>query len=626
MDTWVVHTLNGISFGMILFLLSMGLSLTLGSMGILNLTHGSFFMVGGFVGWTLVSVGGNFWIAALVGGVIAGFIGLVIERVFLHRLYKLLDDQVLLTMGLVSILGNIALWIYGGHARVIGTPRLLAFSIHIGDYSFPVYRLALIIIGVISFILLWWLIENTRAGMSIRAGMDDIELTSGLGINYPLICSAIFALGAFAGGFAGAVAAPLIGVAFYMPMDILLYALVIVVVGGPGSVLGTLIGALFIGIIDTFGKALFPDYAMFTIYVILIITLLFKPSGILGRARVQDEGYGRPESMGRHLRDKLIGKNLYIIIGLILIILPLILPSYLLSMLTKVLIFAIFAMSLNLIWGYTGLMSLGHAAFFGVGGYTVAILIKHCGIKSFWITAPCGIMVAGIFAAFFGFIAIRVSKIYFLLVTLALGQMTYYVTIALRPITGGWNGLPGIPRPDLGITSFSWSPISFYFFIFSAFLVCVFLFYRIVISPFGYALRGIRDNESRMQALGHTTWLAKYIAFIIAGIFAGAAGVFYSYFLGMVHPFHVEVTTSVVAVLMVIIGGTSVFIGPFLGAAVIVLLEYYVSLYLPERWPLILGCVFIISVMFLRGGIGLYLGSFCNMVSYRFKRIRCWMQ
>ena len=286
MDVWIVHALNGISFGMVLFLLATGLSLTLGVMGILNLTHGALFMVGGFVGWTVVTMGGNFWLAALLGGIAAGLIGLMIERAFLQRLYKLLDEQVLLTLGLIYILGNVALWIYGGHGRVTSTPSLLAFSIDIGDYSFPAYRLALIGIGIVAFIGLWWILEKTRAGAIIRAGMDDKEMTVGLGLNYGLVCSAVFALGSFAGGFAGAIATPLIGVAFFIPMDILLYALIVVIVGGTGSVQGTLVGALVIGLVDAFGKALIPDFAMFTMYVALIIILLVKPTGLLGRKQV----------------------------------------------------------------------------------------------------------------------------------------------------------------------------------------------------------------------------------------------------------------------------------------------------------------------------------------------------
>jgi len=288
MDLLIINLLNGVCFSTILFLFAMGLSITLGIMGILNLAHGALFMLGAFIGLTVSSSGGNFWLAAIAGGVVAGIIGLVIELVFLRRLYKQLDDQVLLTLGLVYIIENIALWFYGGSVRVVQPPAFLDFPIAIGGFTFPVYRLMIIAIGVIAFIVLWWLIDKTRVGAIVRAGMDDKEMTIGLGVNYGLTCSIVFTVGAFAGGFAGLIATPVIGVVFNMSMSILLYALIVVVVGGPGSVVGTLVGSLVIGITDAFGKAYFPSFAMFTMYVVLIAMLLAKPSGILGRKIWED--------------------------------------------------------------------------------------------------------------------------------------------------------------------------------------------------------------------------------------------------------------------------------------------------------------------------------------------------
>lgn len=618
MDQLLVNVLNGIAFGMILFLLSMGLSLTLGVMGILNLTHGAFFMVGGFLGWSTVRLFGNFWLAAIFGSITVGVIGLFIERLFLSRLYSQLDGQVLLTLGLIYIIANITYWIYGGHGRVTVPPSFLASFLTIGNHNFPLYRLALILIGSASFVCLWWLVDKTRIGAIIRAGMDDKEMTIGLGVNYGVICSAIFAMGAFAGGFAGFLGTPVIGVVFSMSLDILLYALIVVVVGGPGSVLGTLIGALLIGIMDSFGKVFFPDFAMFTIYVVLIITLLVKPSGILGRPQEQQKGMILQIAIRSDSESHLAEYTAYIVSFLILVFLPLFLPSYLQSMLTKVLIFAIFAMSLNLIWGYTGLISLGHAAFFGVGGYTTGILILRYGNGSFWTSGLLGILMAGIIAALFGIIALRVAGIYFLLVTLALGQLVYYIAMVWRPMTNGSDGIVGIPFPDLGIPWLRWDEVLFYYFVLLVFVICFFILYRIVKSPFGCALQGIRDQEPRMRCLGYNTWVYKYIAFIIAGTFAGVAGVLFGHFLGMIHPLHASIATSTIALLMVIIGSTRVIFGPIIGAALIVLLEYFSSLYAPARWPLILGAVFIISVMFLRGGIGIYLVRLWDRVSCRY--------
>jgi len=309
-------------------------------------------------------------------------------------------------------------------------------------------------------------------------------------------------------------------------------------------------------------------------------------------------------------------------VGVIFIVLPFIVPPYLQSMLTKVLIYALFAMSLNLIWGYTGLMSLGHAAYFGVGSYVTSILIIRYGMDSFWLIILCAIGVTAVLASIFGVIALRVSGLYFLLVTLALGQLIYFVSLAWREMTGGNSGIFGVPYPNLGIPGISWNAAYFYFLVLVVLAVCSFIMYRIVQSPFGLALRGIRENKRRMRALGYNTWLYSYITFIIAGVFAGIAGVLFSYFLKGTTIEQSGLTTSTIVLLIVIIGSTRVFWGPILGAIIVVLVEYFVSIYLPARWPMILGAIFVISVMFLRGGIGVNLLRLWERVSYRYGSVK----
>jgi len=306
--------------------------------------------------------------------------------------------------------------------------------------------------------------------------------------------------------------------------------------------------------------------------------------------------------LGIPWQGRLIRFAPYILIGVILIILPLFLPMYLQSMMTKILVFAIFAMSLNLIWGYTGLSSLGHAAFFGVAGFTTAILIKHYDVNSFWLTAPCSLLMATLFAVVFGFIALRVSGLYFLMVTLALGQLLFSLAWQWYHMTGGAFGLT-VPPLNLGIPGFTFKVISLYYFVFLFFVICYFLLYRVVNSPFGHALQGIREDEPRMRALGYNTWLYKYIAFIIAGFFAGIGGVLFVHWNMLISPYQLGMLTSTYAVLCVILGGAGTLFGPVLGAAVVVGMEYGASIYSPERWPLILGIIFVITVMFLRGGI-----------------------
>jgi branched-chain amino acid transport system permease protein len=304
--------------------------------------------------------------------------------------------------------------------------------------------------------------------------------------------------------------------------------------------------------------------------------------------------------------------------GVVLGILPALLPSYMQSICTKFLIFAIFATSFDLIYGHAGLLSLGHAAFFGAGGYAVGVLMLHTGITSFWVGLPLGIVVAAAIAALFGFISLRVSGMYFLLVTFALAQLLYSVAWNWLWLNSpGMQGIAGIPLPDLGIPSLTWNTIYFYYLVLIFFCFCFYLVYRIMNSPFGYALRGIRESEIRMQALGYNTWLYKFIIFVVTGAFAGLGGVLFAYFNRLISPVYLGVGTSFLPMCMVIIGGSGTRIGPVIGAMVIIFVEYFSSLVTPERWPLILGGAFVVAIMYARGGIVIYLSRLWKQIGYR---------
>jgi len=318
------------------------------------------------------------------------------------------------------------------------------------------------------------------------------------------------------------------------------------------------------------------------------------------------------------LTGRLNSATYIVAVGLVLLVLPLFIPTYLQGIMTKALIFAIFAMSLNLLTGYTGLFSLGHAAYFGVAAYTSGVLMAHYGVESFWLVAPAGILMAVISASVFGFVALRVSGVYFLLVTLALGQLLYSVALEWQTMTGGTYGLIHTGYPDLGLEWFTMNSMSFYWLVFVVFAISLFLLYRFVKSPFGVALQGIRESENRMRSLGYNTWLYKYVAFIVAGLFAGVAGILFRYYSIVLVPSHLDVLTSTLVLLMVIIGSDRVFWGPVVGAIVITFAEHYSSLYTVDRWPLILGGFFVIVVVFLRGGISIYLLKLWGRLKYRY--------
>ena len=299
----------------------------------------------------------------------------------------------------------------------------------------------------------------------------------------------------------------------------------------------------------------------------------------------------------------------YLLLFLILSVLPFLVPEYLRSVLGKIYIFAIFAMSLNLVLGYTGLISLGHAAYLGVGGYTVGILMTRFGIESLWIVLPAAIATSALAAAFIGFAALRVSGMHFILITIAFGQSLYAIAVKWRALTGSTDGLIGITYPTLGLFGFQWSAYTFHYFILLLFVISCLLMHLITHSSFGYALVGIRENEPRMQGLGYHTWLYKYLAFVIGGAFAGVAGALFAPFYGIMVPAHFGLLTSSMAVLMVILGSPGTLYGPLIGSFLIVLLEFFASIYSPERWPLILGGAFIVCITLFRGGVGIYLAG-----------------
>jgi branched-chain amino acid transport system permease protein len=281
------------------------------------------------------------------------------------------------------------------------------------------------------------------------------------------------------------------------------------------------------------------------------------------------------------------------------------LSAYPLTLLTQAVIVAILAMSLDLLLGYAGLPSLGHAAYFGVAAYAVGILATDYR-RGFVACLLVGVLLAAVTAAVFGLLAIRASGTYFLMITLALGMVVWGLAFRWVSMTKGDNGIAGVPRPELGLPWSLAGPLPFFYLALAAALLAWTLLGLLVRSPFGLTLMGIRESESRMRALGYDVWLHKYLAFVIAGTVAGFAGVFWAYYNGFVSPVDVQLVTSVETLLMVALGGPGTLAGPALGAAVIVFLKNFVSVY-TKRWLLILGAVYIGVILFAPRGI---LGAF----------------
>jgi branched-chain amino acid transport system permease protein len=297
----------------------------------------------------------------------------------------------------------------------------------------------------------------------------------------------------------------------------------------------------------------------------------------------------------------------YALAAVILIALPAFLPTYSIGLAQKVLIFALLAISLDLIYGYCGLPSLGQAAYFGVGGYVAGLLLLKTDITSIWLVMPIGIVVGAVFAAVIGLIVLRTKGIVFLLITFAVGQ--FLASVALEwPLlhSYGVEGLAGVPMPELG-GGFIWDSSSTYYAVLIVFAIGYFAALLVTKSPLGYAAQGIREDEPRMRVYGYNTWWVKYKMFILSGALAAMAGQLFAFTTGTVTPTSVDITYSALVFLMVVMGGAGTIYGPVLGAAAITLLEYYISQEVAARWPLILGAIFVLTAVLSRHGlVGLF--------------------
>lgn len=283
-EFWVTQTFNGLSYGALLFLLASGLSLIFGVMRIVNLAHGSYFMLGGYVGLSVMWRTDSYVLALAAGAAAVALVGVAMERLFLRRLPGQTLGQVLMTIGFALIFQDLALLIWGGDPYTIRVPAPLAGVVTAGPARFPVYRIYIIVVAVVVGAALWLALDRTRVGAMIRAAVDDPEMAQGVGIRVPRISLGVFALGAALAAFGGVVGAGFLGVYPGLDFEILPYAFVVVIVGGLGSLPGAMVGSAMVGLLDNFGKALFPELSYFTLFAPMALILALRPTGLFGRA------------------------------------------------------------------------------------------------------------------------------------------------------------------------------------------------------------------------------------------------------------------------------------------------------------------------------------------------------
>jgi branched-chain amino acid transport system permease protein len=283
MEFVATQLVNGLAYGVLLFLMAAGLSLIFGLMNVVNIAHGSFFMIGAFCALAIVKWTGSFWIALALSWIPAVLIGIAMERVFIRRLYSRGHlDQVLLTFGFTFVFVDLVRMIWGADIRELAVPELLSGVVQAGGIIIPKYRLFLIVFGGLIALLLWLFLERSRVGAMVRAGVDDAFTARGIGINVQLLFGAVFALGVGLAAIGGTVAGPILGLYPGMDIEILIPAFIVVVIGGMGSVRGAFVASLFVGLVDTFGKAYVPGLALFLIYLLMVAVLLTRPNGLFG--------------------------------------------------------------------------------------------------------------------------------------------------------------------------------------------------------------------------------------------------------------------------------------------------------------------------------------------------------
>jgi branched-chain amino acid transport system permease protein len=283
MTFWSIQVLNSLSLAMLLFLLSAGLSVIFGLMRIINLAHGSFYLLGGYVALSVITATGSFWLGLVAAPLAVGLFGAVVHRGLLRRVENNELAQVLVTFGLLLMISDLSIWIWGGLPRTLPRPDIFDGAFRVGAMVFPVYRVALMAAGIVSALLIWLLLERTKIGAIVRAGVDDRDMVRGIGIDIDRLFTLVFASGVAMAAIAGVLGGALLGVYPGADFDVVLLAFAVVVVGGLGSLKGAFVGSLFIGFVDTFGKALAPQYALFTIFVPMAITLALRPRGLYGR-------------------------------------------------------------------------------------------------------------------------------------------------------------------------------------------------------------------------------------------------------------------------------------------------------------------------------------------------------
>ena len=615
MSSIVLQFLNGLASASTLFLVAAGLSLIFGVTRIVNFAHGSLYMLGIYVAYSLVTRAGGveglgpwgFWGSVLLAAVAVGVLGALIEMLLLRRIYHAPElFQLLATFGVVLVIKDFALWAWGPEDLLGPRAPGLRGAVDMLGKPFPEYDLALVAIGPAVLGLLWLLLNRTRWGKLVRAATQDREMVGALGVNQKWLFTGVFALGSALAGLGGALQIPREPAQLFLDLTTISDAFVVVVVGGMGSIPGAALAALVIGEIKAFCIGIgqielggvsvsLSKLTLVVEFIVMAIVLIVRPWGLLGTPQAsQRAAAGAQEPPLKPAGRSLQWAALALVAALVAV--PFAAKAYTVVLLIDILVFALFAASLHFIMGPAGMVSFGHAAYFGLGAYGAALLLKKAGLP---MEAALfgGPLAAALGAVVFGWFCVRLSGVYLAMLTLAFSQIAWSIVFQWDRFTGGSNGIVGV-WPAAWLASHT----AYYFL---ALVLCgfgVWLLRRIVFSPYGYALRAGRDSPLRCDAIGIDLQRLQWAAFVLVGAVAGLAGAVYAFSKGSISPETMGISRSVDGLVMVLLGGVQTLSGPVVGAAVFTWLQDTVARN-TDYWRALLGATIIVLVLAFPQGI-----------------------
>lgn len=600
MDTsfFITQSLNGLTSASVLFITAAGLTIVFGVTRVVNFAHGSFYMLGAYLAATLApslsrwtGAYAGFWGGVLLSAMIVGVVGVVFEVLVLRRVYKAPElYQMLATFAVVLVVADLVVLLFGREDIFGMRAPGLGGAILLMGRRFPAYDLFLISAGPVLLVLLHSLLKLTRFGVLIRAATHDREMAGALGINQAVLFTATLFLGAFLAGLGGALQTPRLPANPQMDIAVVVECFVVTVIGGMGSIPGAFVAALVIGQLQAFGILVLPKVTIVLVFLLMAVVLVVRPWGLFGKPDMLVE---------RSPPDRSLASRTpvwpYLLAIVLLAGLPGIVDDYTLKSLTELMVDALFAVSLMFIVGTGGLVSFGHAAYFGLGAYGAGLVFKTLGMPME--VALCAApLIALLGAAGFGLFVVRLQGVYFAMLSLAVAQIVYAVAYQWTDVTGGDNGM-------IGLWPSSWAAsLSTYYLLTLGIVGAAALILRHLVSaPLGATLAATRDNPSRASAVGIDVYWHRWLAFTIAGTAAGMAGGLQAFMNGSIDPTLLSVDKSVDGLVMLLLGGLEGIAAPLIGAATFHYLRSELIAW-SDAWRLLLGlAILALIILFPRG-------------------------